>query len=182
MPKNLFHDSIRFFQTQVGTNTKSIRHWKNKFWAFHIVKSWLFWRPSLNCPHTCRFPGPLPEQVLKPTLVNGSRFQHTQSAQASIERNTVPCIPAGPKSCLVRKMEWSWYSAWSGSRRCWVLDQRHTCSRLREGLPRSIKLIDCKDRSIRTQLWSHCSLRYRIKQANINWECTRKVAVHLNWK
>lgn len=68
----------------------------------------------------------------------------TQSAQASIEKNTVPCIPAGPKSCLVRKMAWSWYSACSGSRRCCVLAHRHTCSRLRDGLPRSIRLIDCK--------------------------------------
>lgn len=57
--------------------------------------------------------------------------------------STVPCIPAGPKSCLVRKMAWSWYSAWSGSSRCCVLAHRHTCSRLRDGLPRSIRLMDC---------------------------------------
>ncbi len=44
---------------------------------------------------------------------------------ASIERNTVPCIPAGPKSCLVRKMAWSWCSACSGSSLCWVFAQRH---------------------------------------------------------
>lgn len=32
--------------------------------------------------------------------------------------NTVPCIPAGPKSCLVRNTAWSWCSACSGSERC----------------------------------------------------------------
>lgn len=81
----------------------------------------------------------------------------TQSAQASIEKNTVPCIPAGPKSCLVRKMAWSWYSAWSGSRRCCVLAHRHTCSRLRDGLPRSIRLIDCRDaRTMRIFYHSNC--------------------------
>lgn len=78
-----------------------------------------------------------------PILVNEADIS-TQSAQASIEKNTVPCIPAGPKSCLVRKMAWSWYSSWSGSWRCCVLAHRHTCSRLRDGLPRSIRLIDCR--------------------------------------
>lgn len=58
------------------------------------------------------------------------------------ERNTVPCIPAGPKSCLVRNTAWSWYSKWSGSERCWEWAQRHTCSRLRDGFPCSIRLID----------------------------------------
>lgn len=81
---------------------------------------------------------------LKPTrfLVNEadtSTSLHRPRSRVS----TVPCIPAGPKSCLVRKMAWSWYSAWSGSSRCCVLAHRHTCSRLRDGLPRSIRLMDC---------------------------------------
>lgn len=60
--------------------------------------------------------------------------------------NTVPCIPEGPKSCRVRKTTWSWCSAWPGSWRCWECAQRHTCSRLREGFPRSIRLRDCRGR------------------------------------
>lgn len=91
------------------------------------------------------FPSTLPGQDLKPTPLWMEAEISTQSAQASIEKNTVPCIPAGPKSCLVRKMAWSWYSACSGSRRCCVLAHRHTCSRLRDGLPRSIRLIDCTE-------------------------------------
>lgn len=94
---------------------------------------------------TFKFPSTLPGQDLKPTLSWMEADISTQSAQSSIEKNTVPCIPAGPKSCLVRKMAWSWYSAWSGSRRCCVLAHRHTCSRLRDGLPRSIRHIDCKE-------------------------------------
>lgn len=57
--------------------------------------------------------------------------------------NTVPGVPEGPKSCRVRKTTWSWCSAWLGSWRCWECAQRHTCSRLREGFPRSIRLRDC---------------------------------------
>lgn len=96
-----------------------------------------------------KFPSTLPGRDLKPTPLWMEADISIQSAQASIEKNTVPCIPAGPKSCLVRKMAWSWYSAWSGSRRCCVLAHRHTCSRLRDGLPRSIRQIDCKNTKTR---------------------------------
>lgn len=115
---------------------------------------------------TFKFPLALPGQNLKPTPLWMQADISTQSAQASIEKNTVPCIPAGPKSCLVRKMAWSWYSAWSGSRRCCVLAHRHTCSRLRDGLPRSIRLIDCKNTKTRKTSGVHVPSLWRSRSWN----------------
>lgn len=87
--------------------------------------------------------------------------------------NTVPCIPEGPKSCRVRKMTWSWCSAWPGSWRCCEYAQRHTCSRLREGFPCSIRLRDCGARKrqqhkgqleAQTTADTWCSLSTRLEE------------------
>lgn len=57
----------------------------------------------------------------------------------------LPCIPAGPKSCLVKKMAWSWCSEWLGSDFCCWYAQRQTFSKLLDGFPLSIKLTDWKN-------------------------------------
>lgn len=62
------------------------------------------------------------------------------------ETSTLPCMPVGPKPWRVRNIAWSWCSAWSGSLFCCTKAQRHTFSRLREGFPRSMRLIDWKRR------------------------------------
>lgn len=62
------------------------------------------------------------------------------------ETSTLPCMPVGPKPWRVRKIAWSWCSAWSGSLFCCTKAQRHTFSRLWEGFPRSMRLIDWKGR------------------------------------
>lgn len=49
-------------------------------------------------------------------------------------------------------MAWSWCSAWSGSPFCWTKAQRHTFSRLRDGLPRSMRLMDWKAKGRQTLL------------------------------
>lgn len=51
---------------------------------------------------------------------DGARKKRSPLADCTylMEMNTVPCIPAGPKSCLVRNTAWSWCSACSGSERC----------------------------------------------------------------
>lgn len=152
--KNLLRYLKFFIFSQGGVNVKSARFWKQLQWL----------SPPLRLPVA-----ELVQDLTAPQLPAFFKNFHrpylgktwsqpplrmeadisTQSAQASIEKNTVPCIPAGPKSCLVRKMAWSWYSAWSGSRRCCVLAHRHTCSRLRDGLPRSIRLTDCRGKGTR---------------------------------
>lgn len=58
----------------------------------------------------------------------------------------LPCMPVGPKPWRVRKIAWSWCSAWSRSLFCCTKAQRHTFSRLREGFPRSMRLIDWEKR------------------------------------
>lgn len=138
MPKEL--PSVPIFQIQGGINVASARLWKRNSFLVRSV------RAELSFFDLGRFKilSTLPRQDLTPTPLWMAADISTQSAQSSIEKNTVPCIPAGPKSCLVRKMAWSWYSECSGSRRCCVLAHRHTCSRLRDGLPRSIRLMDWK--------------------------------------
>lgn len=54
----------------------------------------------------------------------------------------LPCMPVGPKPWRVRKMAWSWCSAWSGSPFCCTNAQRQTFSRLRDGFPLSMRLMD----------------------------------------
>lgn len=54
----------------------------------------------------------------------------------------IPCIPAGPKSCLVKKIAWSWCSEWLGSDFCCWQAQRHTFSKLLDGFPLSMRLMD----------------------------------------
>lgn len=56
----------------------------------------------------------------------------------------LPCIPVGPNSWRVRKMAWSWYSLSFVSFLCCSKAQRHTFSRLWEGLPSSMRLVDWK--------------------------------------
>lgn len=51
-------------------------------------------------------------------------------------------MPVGPKPWRVRKMAWSWCSECSGSSFCCTKAQRHTFSRLRDGLPLSMRLMD----------------------------------------
>lgn len=126
-----------------------------QLFSHEVAISGIGFKTSAAAP-TFIFPSTLPGQDLKPTPLWMEADISTQSAQASIEKNTVPCIPAGPKSCLVRKMAWSWYSAWSGSRRCCVLAHRHTCSRLRDGLPRSIRLIDCRMNRTKKKTLADC--------------------------
>lgn len=130
-----------FVKSRGGINVVSASLWKDNSLLVRSVRAELgFWSPPK--PPLSKFPSTLPRQDPTPTPLWMEADISTQSAQSSIEKNTVPCIPAGPKSCLVRKMAWSWYSECSGSRRCCVLAHRHTCSRLRDGLPRSIRLMD----------------------------------------
>lgn len=146
MPKNFYKVNLNFSYPgwHQGQVSKALESYLKFFllllllWG-HSQHNWV--SDLSNLP---KFPSTLPGRDLKPTPLWMEADISTQSAQASIEKNTVPCIPAGPKSCLVRKMAWSWYSACSGSRRCCVLAHRHTCSKLRDGLPRSIRLIDCR--------------------------------------
>lgn len=152
MPKKKIQQS-QFFHIQGGVNVKSARLWEATLQLFscEVALGRIGFLSSARAS-IFKFPLTLPGQDLKPTPLWMEADISTQSAQASIEKNTVPCIPAGPKSCLVRKMAWSWYSAWSGSRRCCVLAHRHTCSRLRDGLPRSIRLIDWTNAKTRTMM------------------------------
>lgn len=54
-------------------------------------------------------------------------------------------MPVGPKPWRVRKMAWSWCSECSGSSFCCTKAQRHTFSKLRDGFPRSMRLMDWED-------------------------------------
>jgi hypothetical protein len=126
---------------QSNSNWKAIRGKRIRNWNLSLLPEWTwYW----NWPQLCQVSRDLTWASLErsqPLWMEGD-ICRISLHRPWIERNTVPCIPAGPKSCLVRKMAWSWYSAWSGSRRCCVLAQRHTCSRLRDGFPRSIRLMD----------------------------------------
>ena len=62
----------------------------------------------------------------------------------------LPCIPVGPNSCRVRKIAWSWYSASPVSCFCCRKAQRHTFSRLWDGFPSSIRLMDWRKRDVNT--------------------------------
>lgn len=67
---------------------------------------------------------------------------HAHLNHAGVSSGALPCIPVGPKPWRVRKIAWSWCSAWSGSPFCCTNAHRHTFSRLRDGLPLSMRLMD----------------------------------------
>lgn len=80
-------------------------------------------------------------------FLSGTRHTQTKTPKSRyfcFTSAALPCIPAGPKSCLVKKMAWSWCSEWLGSDFCCWYAQRQTFSRLLEGFPLSIKLMDWK--------------------------------------
>jgi hypothetical protein len=54
-------------------------------------------------------------------------------------------MPVGPKPWRVRKMAWSWCSECSESAFCCAKAQRQTFSRLLEGFPLSMRLMDWKE-------------------------------------
>lgn len=139
MPKEL--QQSQFLSNPGGHQCHVSKAWKDNSLLVRSVRAELgFWSPRKR--PLSSFHQPYLGKTWRQPLCEWEHISALGLHSPRSRKNTVPCIPAGPKSCLVRKMAWSWYSACSGSRRCCVLAHRHTCSRLRDGLPRSIRLMD----------------------------------------
>ncbi len=105
-----------------GCISEGERQW-DKYWSFscmNIFKTLHVWK----------------------THIEHDRVENVWKSEACQKPEVKPCMPVGPKPCRVKKMAWSWCSECSGSSFCWMTAQRHTFSRLREGLPPSMRLMD----------------------------------------